>query len=78
MAPLKEEIPTFEELAEITRLVAELTATVVPDEDDSSSEKMSRVECDTDEESSDEESVVVDDSCCSEAPNAGLTRKAKG
>ena len=29
----KEEIPTFEELAEITRLVAELTATVVPDED---------------------------------------------
>lgn len=65
----KEEIPTFEELAQITRLVAELTATVVPDEDESSSgEDVSSVECDTDEESSDEEECCADDdSCCSES-----------
>tara|TARA_Y100000768_G_C23580602_1_gene496941 strand:+ start:113 stop:472 length:360 start_codon:yes stop_codon:yes gene_type:complete len=57
----KEEIPTFEELAEISRLVAELTATMVPDEDESSSgEDVSSVECDSDEESD-------ADSCCSES-----------
>ena len=64
----KEEIPTFEELADITRLVAELTATVVPDEDESSSgEDVSSVECDTDEESSDEECSAESDSCGSES-----------
>ena len=45
----KEEIPTFEELAEITRLVAELTATAVADEEESSSgEDVSSVECSSD------------------------------
>ena len=69
----KEEIPTFEELAEITRLVAELTATVVPDEDESSSgEDVSSVECDTDEESS-----ADDDSCCSESSERRPYKKGK-
>lgn len=68
----KEEIPTFEELAEISRLVAELTASVVPAEDESSSgEDVSSVECDTDEESSAEESSDEEscsgDSCGSES-----------
>lgn len=64
----KEEIPTFEELAQITRLVAELTATLVPDEDDSSSgEDDSSVECDTDEETDDEECCTETDSGCSES-----------
>ncbi|MAR51331.1 MAG: hypothetical protein CML42_09425 [Rhodobacteraceae bacterium] len=63
----KEEIPTVEELSEISRLVAELTASMVPDEDESSSgEDVSSVECDTDEESSDEESCSGD-SCGSES-----------
>tara|TARA_B100000482_G_scaffold175079_1_gene143978 strand:+ start:196 stop:552 length:357 start_codon:yes stop_codon:yes gene_type:complete len=57
----KEEIPTFEELAEISRLLAELTASVVPADDESSSgEDVSSEECDTDEESD-------ADSCCSES-----------
>tara|TARA_B100000401_G_C52624827_1_gene633151 strand:- start:164 stop:550 length:387 start_codon:yes stop_codon:yes gene_type:complete len=76
----KEEIPTFEELAEITRLVAELTATVVPDEDDSSSEEyVSSVECDTDEESSDEEEECSadKDSCCSESSERRPYKKGK-
>ena len=48
----KEEIPTVSEIVEITRLVAELTAKVVKDEEESSSgEDVSSVECDTDEES---------------------------
>ena len=75
----KEEIPTFEELAEITRLVAELTATVVPGEDDSSSgEDVSSVECDTDEESSDEEDCCEDnDSCASESSERRPYKKGK-
>jgi Ran GTPase-activating protein (RanGAP) involved in mRNA processing and transport len=74
----KEEIPTFEELAEITRLVAELTATVVPDEDDSSSgEDVSSVECDTDEESSDEESSDEEEDCCSESSERRPYKKGK-
>ena len=64
----KEEIPTQQELAEITRLVAELTATTVLDDDESSSgETVSSVECDTDEESSDEECSAESDSCGSES-----------
>tara|TARA_E500000331_G_scaffold305999_1_gene310027 strand:+ start:731 stop:1093 length:363 start_codon:yes stop_codon:yes gene_type:complete len=52
----KEEIPTVEELTEIARLVAELTASMVPSEDDSSSgEDVSSEECDTEDESSDED-----------------------
>ena len=63
----KEEVPTFEELAEISRLFAELTASVVPDEDESSSgEDVSSVECDTDDES-DEECSAESDSCGSES-----------
>ncbi len=74
----KEEIPTFEELAEITRLVAELTATVVQDEDDSSSgEYVSSVECDTDEESSDEESSDEEVECCSESSERRPYKKGK-
>ena len=75
-----EEIPTFEELAEITRLVAELTATVVPDEDDSSSgEDVSSVECDSDEESSDEDSECCadTDSCASESSERRPYKKGK-
>ena len=64
----KEEIPTFEELAEITRLVAELTATLVPDEDESSSgEDVSSVGCDTDEE----------EECCSESSERRSYKKGK-
>ena len=48
----KEENPTVSDIVEITRLVAELTAKVVKDEEESSSgEDVSSVECDTDEES---------------------------
>ena len=69
----KEEIPTFEELAQITRLVAELTATVVPDEEDSSSgEDVSREECD-----SDEESDAKSDSCDSESSERRPYKKGK-
>jgi hypothetical protein len=63
----KEEIPTVEELAEITRLLAELTSSAVPDDDSSSGEDVSSVECDTDEESSDEECSAESDSCGSES-----------
>ena len=74
----KEEIPTFEDLAEITRLVAELTATVVPDKDDTSSgEDVSSVECDTDEESSDEESSDEEEECCSESSERRPYKKGK-
>lgn len=74
----KEEIPKFEELAEITRLVAELTATVVQAEDESSSgEDVSSVECDTDEESSDEESSDEEEECCSESSERRPYKKGK-
>ena len=60
----KEEIPTIQELAEITRLMAELTASAVPDDDESSSgEDVYSVECDTDEETDEEE--------CSEDTDSG-------
>ena len=77
----KEEIPTFEEIAEITRLVAELTATAVADEEESSSgEDVSSVECSSDEES-DEEECSDSDSCGSESSERRCYKKgprAKG
>lgn len=64
----KEEIPTQQELAEITRLVAELTATTVLDEDESSSgEDVSSVECDSDEESDADSCCSESSACCSES-----------
>ena len=69
----KEEIPTFEDLAEITRLVAELTATVVPDEDDSSSgEDVSSVECDTDEGPFGYWTLDSYEPCCRSTSSSGL------
>ena len=71
-ALMKEEIPTVEELTEISRIVTELIASMVPCDDSSSGEDVSSVECDSDdneessddnEESSDEESS--DDESCS-------------
>jgi hypothetical protein len=64
----KEEIPTVQEVADIIRLLGKLTASAVPADDESSSgEDVSSVECDTNEENSDEECSAESDSCGSES-----------
>ena len=74
----KEEIPTVEELTEISRILTELIASMIPNDESDSEEDVSSVECnseDEEESSDDDDESCCEDSCGSESSERRTYKK---